>query len=345
MNNIINEDVENIVSSGIKWDEFNQKTILITGANGLLASYMVYTLMKLNEKYNINCKVLALVRNETKAKIKFAEYMNNNQFELLVGDVSTININKKVNYIVHAASQASPIYYKTDPVGTINANVLGTNNMLNLALKNNVDSFLFFSSGEVYGDTKKIPTREEDFGYLDISNVRSCYGEGKRLGEVMCVSWYTQYNIPCKIVRPYHTYGPGLDFNDGRVFADFVSDIVNNRNIIMKSSGTATRAFCYISDAVIGFFLVLLNGRNGEAYNVGNDSGEISIINLARCLVELFPEKKLKIIQDETKKSLNYLKSTVKRSSPNIDKIKKLGWMPEVSIKDGFYTTILSFLN
>lgn len=345
MNNIIDEDIENIISSGIKWDEFNEKTILITGANGLLASYMIYTLMKLNEKYDVNCKVLALVRNETKAKIKFAEYMNNNQFELLVGDVNTININKKVNYIVHAASQASPIYYKTDPVGTLNANVLGTNNMLNLALKNNVDSFLFFSSGEVYGETEKIPTREEDFGYLDISNVRSCYGEGKRLGEVMCVSWYTQYNVPCKIVRPYHTYGPGLDFNDGRVFADFVSDIVNNRNIIMKSSGTATRAFCYISDAIIGFFLVLLNGKNGEAYNVGNDCGEISIIDLARCLVELFPEKKLKIIQDETKKSLNYLKSTVERSSPNIDKIKKLGWMPEVSIKDGFYRTILSFLN
>jgi len=151
-----------------------------------------------------------------------------------------------------------------------------------------------------------------------------------------------QFNIPVKIVRPFHTYGPGMDLNDGRVYADFISDIVHNRNIEMKSDGHAMRAFCYISDATVSFITVLLNGINGEAYNAGNPGQEISILDLAEKLVEMFPEKKLNVIVQENTNS-GYLRSNVSRVCPDIAKISLLGWKPVISIETGFRKTIMSY--
>jgi len=183
--------------------------------------------------------------------------------------------------------------------------------------------------------------KENYHGNVSSISDRSCYDESKRMGETMCVSYHHQFNVPIKIVRPFHTYGPGMLLNDGRVFADFVSDIVNEKNIVMKSEGNAIRSFCYISDAIIGFFCVLLSGENGEAYNVGNPHGEISIKKLADTLVSLFPEKKLKVI--EVKRSDNYLKSPINRTCPDITKLQKLGWKPKIGIKQGFKKTIQSY--
>ncbi|KAA6336830.1 GDP-6-deoxy-D-mannose reductase [termite gut metagenome] len=166
-----------------------------------------------------------------------------------------------------------------------------------MAKRNPIVSFLYFSSGEVYGKVNdSIATvSETDYGYLDPMNVRSCYGESKRMGENICISYMHQYGIPVKVVRPAHTYGPGMDLNDGRVFADFVRDVAHNNNIVMHSDGSNSRAFCYLSDATIAFFIVLLYGTNGEAYNVANPLCEITIIELAEKLVKLFPDKKLKV--------------------------------------------------
>ncbi|WP_026881240.1 NAD-dependent epimerase/dehydratase family protein [Clostridium akagii] len=348
MNRIIQEDIDYIISNNINWYKFKNKTILITGANGLLPSYMVYTLINLNEKKAINCKIIAMVRSEKKGKEKFCNYMIRSDFKLIVNDVCVpISLDEKVDYIIHAASQASPIYYNTDPVGTINANVIGTHNMLNIAAKNKVEGFLFFSSGEVYGeiDEKHIPTKECDYGYLDPTNIRSCYGESKRLGETMCVSWYKQYKVPCKMVRPFHTYGPGIKIDDGRVFADFIYDIVNKRNIVLKSEGEDIRTFCYIADAVSGFFTILLKGKNGESYNVSNDKCSVSIKNLAELLVSLYSERNLKVEHKLRENSSGYLVSLVDKSYPDITKIKALGWKPIYSLEEGFRRTIRSVEN
>jgi len=345
-NNIILEDLQHIIEAQVDWERFSGKTILITGANGFLPAYMVETLLFLNNKRIIqNVKVLALVRNLGKAKSRFKYYLNYENLEFIVQDVcDPLNVDQKIDFIIHAASQASPKYYGIDPVGTLRANTIGTINMMKLAQSNPVESFLYFSSSEVYGflDENKIPTTEIDFGYIDPTNVRSCYAESKRMGETICVSWLHQYGVPAKIVRPFHTYGPGLSFNDGRVYADFISDIINNRNIVMKSDGSARRSFCYLSDATIAFFLVLLNGKNGEAYNVGNPECEISIIELAQRLVKLFPEKSLKVIKSENQ-GLGYLKSNVSRNCPDLSKINKLGWVPIVDLNNGFLRTILSY--
>lgn len=344
-NIIINEDLKYIIDHPLDWNKFEGKTIIVTGANGFLPAYMVETLLFLNDcKFLRPTKVIGLVRDIKKARIRFGTRSQREDFELFQADVNEpFDYELPVHYIIHAASQASPKYYGIDPVGTLLPNTIGTNNLLRLAMKNPIESFLFFSSGEVYGilDSNKIPTKEGDYGFVDPTNVRSCYGESKRMGETMCVSYFYQYNVPVKIIRPFHTYGPGMLLNDGRVFADFVSDIVNEKNIIMKSEGNAIRPFCYISDAIIGFFYVLLNGDNGEAYNVGNPHEEISIKKLADTLVSLFPEKKLKVI--EVKRSDNYLKSPINRNCPDITKIQKLGWKPKIGIKQGFKKTIQSY--
>lgn len=342
-NKIIQEDLEYITNYPLEWDKIRNKTVLITGANGLLPSYMVHTILFLNYKKSLNCNVIAWVRNKEKAFSIFKDYVGRNDFKVIVQDVcAEIELEDKIDFIIHAASQASPIYYKVDPVGTLNANVLGTNNTLNIAWKNKVESFLFFSSAEIYGQINNVPTKEDDYGYLDPTQVRSCYGESKRLGETMCVSWFNQYKVPCKIVRPFHTYGPGLNLKDGRVFADFISNIVNNQDIILKSDGSDMRAFCYLADAIVGFFTVLFNGKNGEAYNIGNPLGEISILELSKLLVELFPDRGLKVVKNEQIKDEKYLKSTVRRNTPDISKVRALGWNPHYSIKEGFYRTINS---
>jgi UDP-glucuronate decarboxylase len=345
-NKIIIEDLNQIIKAPIDWSRFSGKTILVTGANGFLPAYMVETILFLINKSIIrNTRVLALVRNIEKAESRFKDYLNNNNLEFIVQDVcQPLLIKCKVDFIIHAASQASPKYYGIDPVGTLSANILGTINLLKFAQMNSVESFMFFSSSEVYGflDETMSPIKEIYSGYIDPTNVRSCYAESKRMGETICTSWLHQYGIPVKIVRPFHTYGPGMALADGRVYADFVADMIYNRNILMKSDGLAMRTFCYLSDATTAFFLILLNGKTGEAYNVGNPDCEISIIDLAQTLVNLFPQKGLRVIKGENP-DIGYIKSLVSRNCPDISKINSLGWCPGTNIPDGFYKTIISY--
>lgn len=345
VNKVIAEDIRTVIAAdNIDWYKLSGKTVLITGANGFLPAYMVLTLLALNDELNLGIRILALVRNREKAKVRFKDLLTRNDIELIVQDVSKpIAIEEDIHFIIHAASQASPKFYGSDPVGTINANVLGTSYLLELAAQKKVEKFLFFSSSEIYGlvDENKIPITEKDYGYIDSTNVRSCYSEGKKLGETLCVSWMHQYQVAVSIIRIFHTYGPGMDLYDGRVFADFIADIVYNRDIVMKSDGVAIRAFCYLTDAITGYFLVMLNGVNGEAYNVGNTKGEISVIDLADKLITLFPEKNLKVIRKEQSVA-GYIQSSVQRVVPNTDKLQALGWKAKVDVATGFKRTITS---
>lgn len=346
--NIIQEDLIRIISTDLPWENLKNSTVLISGANGFLPAYIVESLLYLNSIKNLNIQVIGLVRNRNKALNRFSKYQDRIDFKILVQDVcNPIDYIETIDYIIHAASQASPKYYTKDPVGTLNANLLGTHNLLTLAHEHQLKGFLFFSSGEVYGqvDDSQIPTKEDQYGYLDPTNLRSCYAESKRMAETMCVSWFHQYGLPTKIVRPFHTYGFGMSLDDGRVYADFVADIINDRDIQINSDGTATRAFCYIADATIGFFTVLLKGENGQAYNIGNDQCEISVFDLANRLINLFPDKNLKVIKNMVANDREYLRSNVSRNCPDITKVGNLGWRPTTSIEDGFTRTICSFLN
>ena len=341
---VIEEDLKTIVSAPLPWLELSGKTILVTGANGMLPAYMVETLLFLNEKlFDHKVNILALVRNGDKAMRRFEHYRNRKDLVFLVQDVcSPVAVNDPIDIIIHAASQASPKYYGIDPIGTLTANVLGTFNMLDLARRSKCQNFLFFSSGEVYGTTNfsGLPVREDCFGSVDPLDIRACYPESKRMGETMCVSWMRQHDIAAKIVRPFHTYGPGMSLDDGRVFADFVAAIVGNTHLKLNSSGEARRVFCYIADATKAFFTVLLKGKNGEAYNVANPSAEISIAGLADLLVSLFPDKKLTVIKRAIQSDLA---SKTLQTLPDITKIEKLGWRPETDLAVGFRRTIDSY--
>jgi len=345
---VIKEDLDRILKTPVEWPAFEDRTVLVTGANGFLPAYMVETLLRANESgRRAKTHVVALARNAERAAARFSAYEGRGDLEILVQDVcQPIAFSGQIDYIIHAASQASPKYYGSDPVGTLLPNVLGTRHLLDLAVKCRSAGFLFFSSGEVYGhvDDAHVPTKEDGFGYLDPADVRSCYAESKRLGETMCVAWRHQFDVPAKIVRPFHTYGPGMRLDDGRVFADFVSDIVNGRDITLKSDGSARRAFCYLADAVAGFFAVLLRGAAGQAYNIGNESGETSISDLAERLAGLFPDKGLRVVRQEPSLPKGYLRSAISRSCPDTSKARALGWNPVTGIDEGFRRTVQSFL-
>lgn len=342
---ILREDIEGVVANAaLDWDSFSGKRVLITGASGFLPAYLVETLLYLNSVRKLDVHITALVRSRKNFESRFSRHLGNPNLAALVQDVSKpIDLTLPHHFIIHAASQASPKYYGIDPVGTLSANVLGTMQLLELARNHPVESFLYFSSGEVYGETQSVPTKESDYGYIDPTSVRSCYAESKRMGENMCVSWHAQYQVPTKIVRPFHTYGPGMKLDDGRVYADFVRDILENRSIVVKSAGTASRAFCYLADATAGFFTVLLKGENGVPYNVGNDRAEISVMDLANLLANLYPEKRLKVIKEHNPASTGYLQSPITRNCPDISRISSLGWEPKTSLAEGFKRTIESY--
>lgn len=342
---IINEDIAKIASANLPWQQLFGKTILITGANGFLPAYMVHTLLHLNDlKTGDPIQVLALIRNRQNAEARFKNYLHRKDFRFIESDISKpLFIQERVHYIVHAASQASPKYYSTDPVGTLSANTIGTYHLLQLAREKEVEKFLYFSSSEVYGAIEGIDCIPENkYGVIDPTAIRSCYSESKRMGETMCVSFAEQFQISASIVRPFHTYGPGLRFNDGRVFADFVSNIVSSKNIEMNSNGSAVRSFCYLSDATVGFFTILMRGETKQAYNVGNPKAAVSIKELAEMLVSLYPEKNIKAVFKEPDQS--YISSSFSKLIPDIHKINALGWEPIVSVKEGFKRTIESFI-
>ncbi|MCF0124184.1 MAG: NAD-dependent epimerase/dehydratase family protein, partial [Clostridia bacterium] len=281
-----------------------------------------------------------------KAKIKFNKFFNRDDFKLVVHDVAGfLRYDEHIDIIIHAASQASPKYYGIDPVGTLKANTVGTLNMLELARNNKCEKFLFISSGEVYGVLDgSIPLIDEKYtGNVDITNVRSCYAESKRMGETMCVSYAHQYGLHVNMIRLAHTYGPGCALDDGRVFADFVKNVLNGENIIVNSDGSAKRCFMYVTDMIKGLFYVLLRAESKESYNVSSME-ETSIKELANILCSLCPEKQISASFAENKDDKTYMKSKSTSIVLSNAKLCQLGWKQKVSVEDGFKRMIGSYL-
>jgi nucleoside-diphosphate-sugar epimerase len=342
---IVREDISAIIEAQLPWGLLENRTVLITGANGFLANYLFLTLLALNDNRKLNMHLIALVRDADRALTRFGSLLKRSDVTTLVQDVAQpIPSSMRPNFLIHAASQASPKFYLTDPVGTIAANTLGTHNILQHAVQCNAERVLFFSSSEVYGDTSQYSAIEElKFGPLDPAFARNCYAEGKRAGEAMCVAFYKQFNLNSYIVRPFHTYGPGMDLYDGRVFADFVRHVVSCSNIEIHSDGRAKRAFCYLRDATEGFLRVLLTGEPAVAYNIGNPQEEYSVRELAELLVQAFPERNLKVDMVVASSMIKESQSLVSRILPDITRARGLGWQPKMTAHEGFSRTVRSF--
>lgn len=338
MNKVLENDLTNIIKQQIDWEKLRNKTVMITGAGGMVGSYFARTLLKLNEVSDMNIHVICLIRDIKKIG---ADIIDDANTEILIQDVTKpIEYNGDIHFIIHAASPASPLIMKNDPVGTIAANVLGTFYTLELARKKNAEGYMFISSREIYGQPSENQEffDEDTYGFVDPLDARSCYPEGKKAAETMCASFKSQYGLNTKVARLAHTYGPGMSIYDGRVQADFLKNVINNEDIVMKSEGLPVRTYTYIADAVAGMFMILLNSAE-MVYNIGDENAKISIRELAEMLVKITPEKglsvKMEIPEGGTKGcapfTLGILDST---------KLRKIGWKPLYTIEEGFLRTI-----
>lgn len=339
------------IYSGIDFKRFKDSSVLFTGASGMLASYMALTLLYLNKRYGYNIKVIAIARNQVAFYKIFSDFINDKHLTLLESDIMNISYESlkdfDIDYIIHTASPSRSDQFLKNPLNVIYPNVFATDKLLNLAHQKQVKSFLYFSTCDIYGKVDDGHLVEDKYGSLDTLDLRSVYGESKRMAETLCKAYHSQYNVPVKIARIAHTYAPTMDLkNDSRVFASFVKNIVDGKNIVMKSDGSAKRAFCYITDATIGYFKILLDGANGEAYNVANNKELISISNLAKLLINMYPKRNLKLVIE--KQSEIYLEnkniSSLNDLYIDTQKLEKLGWNPRITIKDGFKRVIDSFL-
>lgn len=254
-------------------------------------------------------------------------------------------------YLIHAASIASPIYYRQHPIETMDANVGGLRHILNYTLRQKehgkpVSGVLFYSSSEIYGDPSPgdIPTPETYRGYVSCTGPRACYDESKRYGETLCVNFARQHGVPIKVARPFNNYGPGLKITDKRVIPDFARDILSGRDMVMLSDGAAKRTFCYVADAVAGYYKILVNGRPGEAYNVGVETPEISVTQLAGKLADLGRELfgyGGRVVHKESEDK-DYLIDNPNRRCPIITKARtELGYAPQVSLDEGLRRSLI----
>ena len=336
-NKIISEDINHILETDLPWKNFKNKVVLITGGNGFIASYMLKALLKANTRYKLNLKLISIIRKESKSNLK------DPILEVIKEDLCDLNIQKipKADIIIHAASIASPCFFEKEAVDIIKTNTLATIKLLEIAKKIS-EKFLYISSGEVYGEIENYNSEIEEnyYGKINHLNKRSVYAESKKIGELICNSYSSSKKLKIFIARPFHTYGPGIKLNDGRVFADFVNAVVNKKDIILKSKGNSKRPFCYISDAIIALFTILLKGSNSNAYNIANPNCEIKIKDLALILSNIIPEKRVNIKFSYEKNMSNPLI----RQKVSIDKMKNLNWIPRVGINEGFTKTIKYFL-
>lgn len=340
----IKEDVSWLIRN-IDLSKFYEKNILITGATGFIARYFVYTFMELNKEKTCGCHVYVLAKNSNKIERWFGEYTGNEYFHVVLGSVEEPKIiPEKMDWIFHAAGISNTKQFFTRPVAVSTPNVIGTYQLLNDFAKNSdMSGFIFFSSGAVYGDCESAThnIKEDEYFKVNPLEITSCYSESKKMGESLCYSFYRQYNTPSKIVRIGHTYGPGIDLNDGHVYSDFVANIINKENILIKGNPYTTRPFTYIRDTVWGILITAIKGENGEAYNVCNLDCIISIGELGEILVnDLFVERMLHV---EYKNDLStYRANGQEQITVDTSKLKKLGWNGQISIREGFLRTVKS---
>lgn len=338
MNRVLEDDLKTIIAEDLSWEKLKNKTVMITGASGMVGSYMLYVLLMLNDEKHYGIKVDAVMRNVNKLPEKIR---NREDVNVVVADVTKdIPDVGDIDYIIHAASPASPLIMQNQPVETIAANTIGTFKTLELAKEKNAEGYLFISSREIYGqpDEGQEFFYENTYGFVDQLNPRSCYSEGKKAAETMCVCFHEEYGLNTKIARLAHTYGPGMSIYDGRVQADFLKNVYHNEDIVLKSEGTAVRTYTYIADAIAGMYRILLDSED-IVYNIGNEAGKVSIRDLAEILVSIYPERGLKLVFDipegGTKGTAPYTLGIL-----SSEKLRKLGWNPKYSVKDGFKRTL-----
>ena len=350
---VIKADLEHICCNlSNEFSQLSGKKLLITGGAGFLGYYLIQAALYWNKSKNNKDSIKVTVYdNYIRGIPLWLEQLKHNQdLKLFKYDITSplpVDI-EQFDFIIHAASIASPIYYRKHPIKTMDANVNGLRILLEYCLhkNDNLKGLLFFSTSEIYGDPSPhdIPTPETYRGNVSCTGPRACYDESKRYGETLCVNFANQYGLPIKVARPFNNYGPGLKITDRRLLPDFARNILDNQDITLYSDGSPTRTFCYVADAVIGYYKVLLNGRSGQAYNIGTDKPEISITEFAdklRVLAKEIVNYEGNII-NRTSSDKNYLVDNPNRRCPLIDKARnEIGYAPAISLDEGLKRSLI----
>lgn len=338
---VVDADMRDIFSRRVDWKDFYGRSFLITGATGMIASYLTLFLIWLNEEHGAGISVTAMVRNKEKCEKLFGGYCRKEYFHIFRTDLCDPDMpDGKYDYIIHTASPASGNYYITNPVEVILPNCIGTYKLLEFAKTKGIKGFLLFSSGAVYGkiaDTNIHAIKENTVGQIDPLDPHSCYDESKRISETLCVAYFKEYGLETKIVRMAHTYSPMMDFNsDPRVFASLLKSVVENKDMELRSSGESKREFCYITDAVAAYFIVLQRGMAGEAYNISNMWQFYTINDFAETVRSLDTDYRFRIRPAQNPENKRVLESKTAADIPQDNhKAVSLGCEFKISVGEG----------
>lgn len=353
---VVHEDLDYICKNlAEEFSCLSGQKLMITGGAGFLGYYLVQSVLHWNKQVGEGDHIHVTVYDNYVRGVPawLTELTKNNDLNLVTHDV-TKPLAQDIGdfqYIIHAASIASPTYYRKYPIETMDANVNGLRYLLEYCRRQEekdetIGGFLFFSSSEIYGDPspENIPTPESYRGNVSCTGPRACYDEAKRYGETLCVNFAHHYGLPVKVARPFNNYGPGLKITDRRVIPDLARDVLDGRDLVLLSDGSPRRTFCYVSDAVVGYYKVLVRGRKGEAYNVGVEKPEVSMAELAEKLValarDLFGYQGQ--VMRQASQDVDYLVDNPSRRCPSIGKAREeLGYHPTLGLDEGLTRALI----
>ena len=321
--------------NNLPWDKLSGCNILVTGGTGLIGSCLVDNLMMNPYK---DYQVFAMGRNQNRATSRFNRFNEDPTFHFLSGDVTEpLRSDTPFHYIIHAASNGSPNFFVNNPVEVMKSNLNGVSTLIEYGLRHDLKRFLYVSSGEVYGVNEAKVLDENSYGYVDILNTRSCYPSSKRAAETLAMCYAGEYGVDVVVARPCHTYGPYFTESDNRVYAQFIRNVLNNQDIVMKSAGTQYRSWCYVEDCVNALLYILLKGKSGEAYNIADKSSVVTIRELAEMIAHIAGRKVvMQLPSDYEKKEF----TPIKRAVFDTSKIEALGWFVYGTMEEKMRETI-----